>query len=282
VSNLTTSKLFHSSVLEGSDVFDEKNIFDKPSISQYKDWLKKIHKIEISDSTQTYYEAVVSKMLSEFSKSQYWESVRRKMSAINEQYFLDTNYYLFDHLKDGLLCVKSFDSFFLKTYRNNIINNSNWPNQPVNGWILPDNWFSKINDIVRTFYVVKYIDGVGYLADKLRQTAFDLSIPCRLDLEAKETGYYAAHFYVDFECEVPCENWDTRSEVISIEIQITTQLQEVIRSLLHKYYEERRCECTVSDVNWQWDYKSNEFATNYLGHILHYIEAMIIDVRDKK
>ena len=33
---------------------------------------------------------------------------------------------------------------------------------------------------------------------------------------------------------------------------------------------------------WQWNYKSDEFAANYLGHILHYVEGMIIEIRDKK
>ncbi len=35
------------------------------------------------------------------------------------------------------------------------------------------------------------------------------------------------------------------------------------------------------DTKWQWDYKGDEFATNYLGHILHYVEGMIMDVRER-
>ena len=69
---------------------------------------------------------------------------------------------------------------------------------------------------------------------------------------------------------------------IPIEIQITTQLQDVIRKLLHIYYEERRKKITEDDIKWQWDYKSDEFVANYLGHILHYVEGMIMDVRSKQ
>lgn len=36
------------------------------------------------------------------------------------------------------------------------------------------------------------------------------------------------------------------------------------------------------DVKWQSDYRSNEFNVNYLGHIIHYIEGVIINVRDKQ
>ena len=65
-------------------------------------------------------------------------------------------------------------------------------------------------------------------------------------------------------------------------MQITTQLQEVIRKLLHKHYESRRKRTTPDELKWQWDYKSDEFSANYLGHILHYIEGMIMEVRDKQ
>jgi hypothetical protein len=58
-------------------------------------------------------------------------------------------------------------------------------------------------------------------------------------------------------------------------------LQEVLRKLLHKYYEEKRKREKREDISWQWDYKSEEFAVNYLGHILHYIEGLILEVRDR-
>lgn len=36
------------------------------------------------------------------------------------------------------------------------------------------------------------------------------------------------------------------------------------------------------DIKWQWDYESDEFIPNYLGHILHYIEGMIMEVRKRE
>ena len=144
------------------------------------------------------------------------------------------------------------------------------------------NWFSRINDTVRTCFVVKYLDGVNFLASQFADRAKAAEYKSRVDYEAKEEGYYAAHFYVSFPCEVPREDWDTKDETISVEIQITTQLQEVIRHLLHKYYEQRRAQRPIPHVKWQWDYRSDEFAANYIGHILHYLEGMIVDVRDKR
>jgi hypothetical protein len=31
-----------------------------------------------------------------------------------------------------------------------------------------------------------------------------------------------------------------------------------------------------------WNYRNDQFITTYLGHILHYVEGMIIEVRDRE
>ena len=36
------------------------------------------------------------------------------------------------------------------------------------------------------------------------------------------------------------------------------------------------------DLVWQWDYTNDRFNTNYLGHIVHYVEGMIVQLRDKQ
>ncbi len=256
---------------------------DRPkNIPEYKKWLKENHKVEISSRTETYYDAVISKARSDFGASDFWHSITSDLDQINKLYYLKTNYYLLIESSPPELQTKPFDSFLQKTFRLNVLSNRNWPEPPDAGWVLPGNWFSRINDPVRTCFVVKYLDGVNFLASQFLSLAQAFAHESRVDYEAKEEGYYAAHFYVSFPCEVPRENWDTKDETISIEIQITTQLQEVIRRLIHKYYEQRRVQRPTPDVKWQWDYGSDEFAANYLGHILHYIEGMIIDVRDKR
>ncbi|MGB4697792.1 MAG: hypothetical protein WBH08_08095, partial [Methanothrix sp.] len=97
---------------------------------------------------------------------------------------------------------------------------------------------------------------------------------------ARDEGYYALHMNIRQNYLVKEMNWTEETKIISFEIQITTQLQDVIRRLLHEDYEEKRTE-RVADEKWQWNYKSEEFSTNYLGHILHYVEGMIMDVREK-
>lgn len=256
----------------------------KPStISEYKKWFEKEKEIIISSKTQSYFDAVVRKAASDFENHDFWKRVADLANDLNQKYYMETGYYLFLKTELPTINTKSFDSFFLKTYRENVLNNDNWPEPPYNGWILPGDWFSIINDIVRTSFVVKYLDGVSYFANALIETCEALSLEYKVDYEAKEEGYYAAHFYTLIQTEIPMENWNTEYKKIFFEIQITTQLQEVLKKLLHKYYEKHRKENKDKEEKaWQWNYKSEEFSTNYLGHILHYIEGMIMEIRDKK
>lgn len=256
---------------------------DRPqNIEQYKKWLKDTHNVEVSDRMTNYYQTVAVRVADDFSASPLWQRLGQDLRSINQAYYLKTNYYLLFENTLPKLDRKSFDSFLLKTFRINVVANGRWPASPNGGWLLPDNWFSRVNDMVRTCFVVKYLDGVQFLASQLSERSLDVRYKCSVDYEAKEEGYYAAHFYVRFPCEIPLPNWKPKDEVISIELQITTQLQEVIRRLLHKYYERRRAHQPSTDLKWQWDYKSDEFGANYLGHILHYVEGMIMEARDKK
>jgi len=120
------------------------------------------------------------------------------------------------------------------------------------------------------------------MINRIRGLCEQRSLPCQSYLEAREEGYYAAHVYIARNFEVPKVDWDTEIVKVSVEIQISTQLQEVIRRLLHKYYEERRRQIRKDDMKWQWNYRSDEFVANYLGHILHYIEGMIMEIRERQ
>jgi len=68
----------------------------------------------------------------------------------------------------------------------------------------------------------------------------------------------------------------------SIEFQVNTEIQDLIVDLTQKYYEERRMRLKKIGAIWQWDYKCEEFLPNYLGHIIHYIEGMIMEVRERE
>ena len=251
-------------------------------INEYKKWLKEKHKIEISDKTQKNYDSVTNRIKIDFEKSDFWNKLTDNLREYDGDYLAKTGYNLLTHGFEPVLHEKSFESFLLKTFRINIIENKCWPDEPKDGWILPNNWFSRINDIVRTLFEVKYLDGVEFMINKVKSICEEYKMGCKVSLEATEVGYYAAHLYIKEKIEIPKVTWDTEWINVSIEIQITTQIQEVIRKLLHKYYEDARKRLEKEDIKWQWNYKNPEFATNYLGHILHYVEGMIMEIREKQ
>lgn len=247
---------------------------------EYIRWLHRKHGVEISSKTSTHYESVTDRMRRDLEGSDFWAELVRNLGEYDDEYKLSTGFPLLART-DLQLQTKPYSSFLLKTFRKNVVDNKAWPDEPTSGWLLPTNWFSKVNDILRTLVVVKYLDGVQFMSDRVKTLCHSHDQKCRTFFEAREEGYYAAHLYTGQRFEIPKLTWDTERVDVSIEIQVTTQLQEVIRRLLHTYYEEQRRKGKRED-KWQWDYNSEEFSANYLGHILHYVEGMIMEVREKQ
>jgi ppGpp synthetase/RelA/SpoT-type nucleotidyltranferase len=254
----------------------------KPTIKAYPVWLSRLPGAGRSSLEKNRYEQVAAKALVDISESAFWTGLQQALDEFDDDYLARTSYRLFagSEGKPDRPVRKTWESFLSKTYRKNVLNNVNWPDEPVGGWLTGTSWFTQINDIVRTAYVVKYLDGVEFLVEKLERVAHDLGLTTRCDFEAKDEGYYAAHLYVSIEVDVPTPKWDTEKVPIQFEIQVTTQLQEVIRRLTHEHYADRRLDEPAS-IAWQWQYRNPNFVPNYLGHILHYLEGMIMEVRDK-
>jgi ppGpp synthetase/RelA/SpoT-type nucleotidyltranferase len=262
---------------------------NKPkNLDEYRKWLDDFLKIKIDKRTETHYESIANKIKLDFGSSRLWHDLNSKLVDFNSTYLLNSGgYQLFINEFKPTLVTKSFSSFFEKSFRKNIVLNKNWiaidkPNPPDGGWITPDNWIERTNDILRTFFVVKYLDGVDFLMNSISELCRSNSLECNSDFEARDEGYYAVHLYTKCDFEIPKMSWDTERKTITIELQITTQLQDVISKLTHKNYENRRVRVDKENKKWQWDYQSEEFIPNYLGHILHYIEGMIMEVRQKQ
>jgi hypothetical protein len=192
---------------------------EKPKdIDEYKNWLREEHRVEILDRTKTYYESVTSRVKIDFEKYIFWKELTDKLKEYDAEYLVETGYHLLVPSPGPELYIKPFESFLIKTFRKNILENKNWPNEPNDGWIFPNNWYCKINDIVRSLFVVKYIDGVEFMANKVKCLCEKHMAECKIFLEAREEGYYAAHLYTKQNFEVPKITWDTERVDVSIEI----------------------------------------------------------------
>lgn len=252
------------------------------TVNDYLRWLRDNQKVVISGRDRDHYNSVANSIKQDFESSGFWGELLSNIGNCDQEYQIMTGYTLFIPRFEPQLVIKPFQSFLEKTYRKNILDNNLWPKEPEDSWIIPENWFSRINDIVRTLFIVKYFDGADFFIGKVKDLCEKHNLEVNVDYEAREEGYYAAHLYIRREFEIPKALWDTQRVFVSIELQITTQLQEVIRKLLHHYYQRKRLLAKKPIEKWQWDYKCDEFCVNYLGHILHYVEGMIMEVRERQ
>ena len=258
---------------------------DKPeNIDEYLEVFEDRLKIDFEGVERTRYENVTQEAKQRIKDSPFWNLLIDTYATLADQYKVNTGYDLFTDQHPPNLEIKTYKSLLDKSYRKNVLNNDKYPTMPDDGWLLPPSWFSETNDIIRTSITVKYLDGVDFLVDNLKSLAHDSGRKFRSDFEARIEGYYAAQTYIIIECEVPSEAFDTEMVDFSFEVEVTTQLKDVIKRLLHHHYEKRRLAISTNDASkvWQWDYKSDEFGANYLGHILHYLEGMIMKVREKQ
>lgn len=256
---------------------------DKPkNEKEFIKWLKKELGFDINDKYKFYFDTVVNQLKVDFENSDFWQNLLNELAEINDKYLLNKKVHLLIPNNKPRVFVKSLNSVVIKAYRKNILNNDNFPEPPTSGWITPDNWFESLNDIIRTTITVKYLDGVQFLIDELKELAEIYQLSFDSSFEAREEGYYAAHSGIVKEFSIPDINFSPTKVRLNVEIQVTTQIQEIIKTLLHKHYEEKRKIELPKDYKWQWDHKSPEFIPNYLGHIVHYVEGMIIEIRDKE
>lgn len=131
--------------------------------------------------------------------------------------------------------------------------------------------------------MVKYLDAVETFIDELKQLCDRHSLECKQELKANDNGYYAAHFYVRETIDFALVRGEIKTANMWIELQVTTQLQEILRQFSHTFYEKLRMTSSVkTEVPWQWRYKDDEFFAIYLGHMLHNIEGMIMEVRRRQ
>ncbi|MBA7603593.1 hypothetical protein ES703_10707 [subsurface metagenome] len=262
------------------------NINKPKNMREYEIWLKNMcggNGLFLLGRTGYYDVADIIKK--SFKESDLWYQLINNLNEYNYEYLKESSgYTLLMYPYEPDLLIKTYDRFLRKTFRKNVLENKNWPKEPESGWILPNNWFSKINDVVRTTIVVKYIDGVEFIKNKIDFLCTKNNVKYTYSLKAKEEGYYAGHLHVLEQIEIPDpkKSWSTTIVDVLIEIKITTQIKEVLQKLIHGHYEKKREESNKkNDMVWQWDYGGPEFSVNYLGHILHYIEGVIINVREK-
>jgi ppGpp synthetase/RelA/SpoT-type nucleotidyltranferase len=147
--------------------------------------------------------------------------VLKEIKNIDKTYIIKYKYPLIRD-QEPKLYVKSWEYFLNKTFRKNVLNNNKFPEEPEYGWCLPPDWYVQIHDIVRTTIIVKYIDGVPMLLERLRKLASVDYVESHGELISREDGYYGAHFGCCFDCVVSTIEWREKTNQPIFEIQIST------------------------------------------------------------
>jgi ppGpp synthetase/RelA/SpoT-type nucleotidyltranferase len=179
-----------------------------------------------------------------------------------------------------ILLQKPYASAVDKSFRVNVLWNENFPEPPKKGWVTTDNLHYYFNDTIRCCVVCKFIDGPRFVTDKLMLYAKNIGLERRRYSQERDDGYYAYHYYVKFPVKTVDRNWQEVESDIEVEIQITTQLQDILRSLTHNFYQANRLTPDDDSSKWKWDFKSNRFRVSYLSHTLHLLESIILESRN--
>lgn len=257
-----------------------------PSLDEYREFLEaKILNFGLAQ-LRRYYTSTVIQMKDEVEKSEFIRHLNARLPVYNEEYIGKTGYALYGSLQKVEIVMKPFDSMIEKCYRIDVVDNPRWNERLFSfstpyTWTSPLNCYQKFSDILRTRVKVRYLDGVLFLLEKLERLADSLNLSHQHEYKSEEEGYYAVHLDVLFPFEIPTITYNSVQIKSLFELQINTEIQDVILDMIHKYYERRRTHLRKEDPKWQWDYECEEFVPNYLGHVIHYIEGMIMEVRKR-
>ncbi len=257
---------------------------------QYISWWNSLFRPQINKQVKNTYEHASAAVRQDFENSREFREFIRQLHNYDSQY---RNLFGYDLLmkqpEDVTLEPKQWDNFISKVWRKNVVHNTNWnsdqwdfeSSKPDGGWITPDDWYERIHDIVRTRIVVKYLDGVQFLVERMHSHFSSSGCHCEPDWEAREDGYYAAHLNLTRHYQLPI-GLQLETKRVCVEVQVTTQIKDVITTLTHRYYERKRHTLELPDIKWQWDCDCTEFAPNYIGHILHYVEGAVMQIRRRE
>ncbi|PVZ41319.1 hypothetical protein [Pseudomonas sp. CC120222-01a] len=230
---------------------------------------------------ESLYETNMNNIFNGVTQHPFFVGFSNKAKSWLADYNRSTQSDLFTSSHEPKLLIKPYASVVEKTYRQNILWNKGFPSEPKSGWFTHENVYFRFNDLIRGSLVCRFLDGPEFVAEAIRNYAGEHGLDSRQYTQERDDGYYAYHVYIKIPVTIYDIAWAKYNVMIEIEIQITTQLQEVLRSLTHKFYETQRLQITPDKGKWKWDFKSNRFKVGYLSHTLHLLESVILESRDR-
>ena len=257
------------------------NITAPKTLEQYCVWaVNTLHTDFNEGKSKRIYEVNINNYFNTISRHDFFKALQPEFEKWDEEYYKLTNTHLLMDLYAPPLLQKPYLSAVDKSFRENVLLNKNFPEQPKRGWVSADNLHTYFNDVIRCSIVCKFIDGPEFITERLRTYAETLNLKYRQYTQERDEGYYAYHFYVTFPIKLVNKDWHETDSNVGIEIQVTTQLQEVLRSMTHNFYAQSRLEPDANSSKWRWQFTTNRFRVGYLSHALHLLESIILEARE--
>lgn len=193
------------------------------------------------------------------------------------------------------LVTKSWESVVDKLYRLNIEENGQFSSPPYvktireraqrsehpanQRWITPNLVGDYADDLVRTKFVVPFVDGVVDVSERITRAIDDCGLPRFRRYHAKDSGYHARHHYI----LLPVPGFEGGASTIALEVKVLTKMQDMLGELTHLLYEQKRIGriATEEKRKLAWLFDSPDFLASYVGHSAHLIEAIMVELKKK-
>ncbi len=213
----------------------------------------------------------------EVSASPFWQDAKSSISQWRQEYRASHGAALLEKPDLPQFQSKSIDSIKLKLCRKLAAGKA--LDQILVGEMTP---VPVLSDLVRTRVECAYIDGVVFLADKLRILAETHGLKYKREVMGKIEGYYAQH--IDIELDVFLRVMGgSQPFKLNVEIQLATSFATKMWNATHELYEVDRVneEAGRADL-WQWDPSNPRFISHQLGHMMHLADGLLVNLRKSK
>lgn len=243
-------------------------------------WLAQRERTSLS-TLERQYATRINELLTAARGSAAWSAIERLLPEADAESERDTGRRLLMPNHTARLDPKPFLSAFDKAYRKDCLQNQDWPDPPGGrDWLRPWNLHQEVHDLVRTAIYCRFLDGASQLAERISVAVRQAGGSCDPEYMANETGYYAVHLSLPVRTYVTTGDWNSEEITFNIEVQVATMTQWVLRTLSHELYAKQRVQ-PPSNEKWQWDPASESFKNNYLWHLLHFADGVMVEIRDQ-
>jgi ppGpp synthetase/RelA/SpoT-type nucleotidyltranferase len=256
-----------------------QSIEPRPNEEDFPDWMESRFPGCIKPEHENWYQLNLNLAEQALQNSLFYANLEELLEKASLEFGNSSKGKLFDSIKRPVFVKKSFASCLNKSYRHNVVYNDRFPNPPENGWWTPENWFESINDLLRTQIKCRFADGVPILAREICSSAALHGLKHDTSVESRDAGYYAHHVTIKVPALISDITWQTKEVPLQVEIQVLTQLQALVYDITHVFYSETRASISEQSSNWKWDLGSNRFRASYMGHTLHLIDSLIVELR---